>query len=82
MTDPFPDDDAFKLGSKNDEPDDLKIPTNVEDKVYPKSRYISQNSPNCIYIPSKEIMLKLMRACIKVSKPEELWLFKTNPLFN
>lgn len=27
-----------------------------------------------IYIPKKEIMLKMMRACIAVKKPEDLWI--------
>ena len=82
MTDPFPDDDKFIIGSVDDVPDGLKTPSTVEDKVYPEGRYIPGQSPSCIYIPAKEIMLKMMRACIKVSKPDELWLFKTNPMFD
>ena len=66
FADPYPDDDKFIIGSVDDAPDYLVIPSKVEDKVYPDSRYVEGNSPNCIYLPNKEIMLKLMRACIKV----------------
>ena len=52
--------------------------TEVSDRVYPDSRYMKGNSPYTIYIPSKEIMLKLMRACIKVKKVEDLWIYNQN----
>jgi len=61
----------------DDIPDDLSTPCKVEDRVYPDSRYTPGNSPYCIYIPCREVMLKLMRACIKVNKPEHLWIFKS-----
>ena len=28
-----------------------------------------------MYIPNKEVMFKLMRACIKVNDPSELWIW-------
>ena len=78
FADPFPNDDEFIIGSVDDIPDDLATPCKVEDHVYPCIRYTEGNSPYCIYIPSREVMLKLMRACIKVKKPEDLWINQVN----
>ena len=50
------------------------MPTKPEDLVYFRSRYIEGFSPYCVYIPKKEIMLKLMRACVSVPKSEDLWI--------
>lgn len=74
FADPYPDDDKFIIGSIDDAPDDIKPPSKIEDLVYPRSRYCPHHSPHCIYIPNKEIMLKLMRACIKVKTPADLWV--------
>jgi hypothetical protein len=49
------------------------MPTKPDDWVYGPSRYEKGNSPVCIYIPAPEIMLKIMRACIDVKDPSELW---------
>ena len=57
-----------------DDGDNMCIPTKVDDWVYPESRYVEGLSPFVIYIPKKEIMLKMMRACIEVKKPEDLWI--------
>ena len=43
--------------------------------VYPKYKYIQGNSPYCIYIPSSEVMFKLMRSCIGVKEPENVFFF-------
>ena len=43
--------------------------------VYPKERYNEGNSPYTIYIPSKDIMFKLMRACIHAEDPTDLWFW-------
>jgi len=69
ITDPYPDDDLNIIGSRDDGEDTLPLPEKVEDYVYPDSRYIMGKSPYCIYIPNKEIMFKMMRACIKVKDP-------------
>ena len=68
--DPFPNDDKNIIGSVDDIPKDMETPCRVEDHVYPHSRYVKGNSPYCIYIPCKEIFLKLMRACIKVTSSD------------
>jgi hypothetical protein len=49
------------------------IPEDDLDFVYADSRYRKDNSPNCIYIPSKKVMLKIMRACIGITDVKELW---------
>jgi len=77
--DPYPQDDINIIGSVDDTPDDLKLPEGPDDRVYPDSRYTKGNSPYCIYIPCREIMLKLMRACIKVKHAEHLWVMKDRP---
>ena len=73
ISDPFPDDDLNIIGSRDDGEDFLAVPEKVEDFVYPDSRYVEGDSPNCIYIPNKEIMFKMMRACITVKDPFALW---------
>ena len=42
--------------------------------VYPESRYTSEQSPAPIYLPTNELLLAMMRACIYVEKPEQLWI--------
>ena len=71
-SDPFPNDDKMITGSLDDG-DDITLPEKVDDWVYPESRYIKGFSPYVIYIPKKEIMLKMMRACVDVKRPEDLW---------
>jgi len=43
--------------------------------VYPEYRYVYNNSPYTVYIPTAKELLKLMRACIGVTKPEDLIFF-------
>jgi len=42
--------------------------------VYPESRYGPDESPAAIHLPSRDVMFKLMRACIGVEKPADLWI--------
>ena len=71
--DPFPDDFVHVKGTVKDG-DNLRIPKHFEDLVYAKQRYNKDYSPACLYLPKKEIMLKMMRACIGVKKRSEFWL--------
>ena len=41
--------------------------------VYANERYVRENSPHTIYIPSRMVLFKIMRACIDISYPEYLW---------
>ena len=72
-SDPFPNDDEFIKGSLDDG-DGMSMPKYFTDLVYNESRYIEGFSPYCIYIPKKEIMVKIMRACIAVKCPHDLWI--------
>jgi hypothetical protein len=49
------------------------LPGEPYDKVYPDLWYRESSCPYCIYIPRKEIMLKMMRACIGISDVQDLW---------
>ena len=42
--------------------------------IYFKQRY-SENSPMTVYIPTKDIMFKMMRACLGCQNIEDLWIF-------
>ena len=73
LEDPFPDDDKFIKGSLDDvDPKVYFMPQVPTDLVYQKQRFTA-TSPTCVYIPRKEIMLKLMRAAIEASDVDELW---------
>ena len=41
--------------------------------VYREERYIKGNSPNSLYIPSKLVLFKIMRACIGILDKNKLW---------
>jgi hypothetical protein len=71
-SDPFPQDDEFIIGSLDDG-DNLVVPEAPLDLVYEESRYMQDCSPLCIYVPKKEIMLKMMRACVEIKNPCSLW---------
>ena len=49
------------------------IPHDIDQLVYPKSRYIEGMFPWVIYVPRQDVMFKMMRACVEVTKEEELW---------
>ena len=70
--DPYPNDDQFITGSLDDGYN-LRCPESPDDLVYQEQRYIKGNSPICQYIPRKEIMLKIMRACVGIKTPQDLW---------
>ena len=42
--------------------------------VYAESRFKEEFSPMVIYVPSRLIMMKLMRACIACEFPGDLWI--------
>lgn len=43
--------------------------------VYQSKRYAEDYSPMCVYIPSSEILFKMMRACIGTYAIEDLWIY-------
>ena len=62
MTDPFPDEKMQCNGN-------VRAPMYHID-VYQKSRYTPDNSPSVIYIPTRNVMIKMMRSCIGVDDPK------------
>ena len=69
MSDPFPEDNLEGSLGEND-PAIYRMPEAPEHNVYDKSRYIYWLAPYTIYIPRREIMMKIMRACIGVTHPD------------
>ena len=65
VPDPFPDEDSHVCLDS--------IPINPMGQGYQYCRYVKEHSPACLYIPSKQVMFKLMRACIHVEGPQDLW---------
>ena len=55
---------------------EFTIPITDDDLTYPENTYIENNSPHVHYFPSRLLMFKLMRACIDVQNPKDLWFNK------
>lgn len=72
LPDPFPDESTVM--DTNNCYNDPNSKFTVEDMVYPKSRYFDEYSPMIIYIPSKPMMVKIMRACMGCQSPADLWI--------
>lgn len=77
MSDPFPD-EATVIEQDNQLLGDQKL--TMENLVYPKERYKKGIIPLQIYIPSKQIMLKMIKACIGCESKEDLWFNRTNDM--
>ena len=45
--------------------------------AYKIGRYNDDESPTCIYLPTRQLLFKMMRACIGVEEPEELWIYNS-----
>lgn len=43
--------------------------------IYNSRRNKEEDSPLCVYIPSKDLMFKMMRACIGCECVEDLWIY-------
>jgi len=69
LIDPFPEEEVA-IESPGELPKEVD---GVLPDVYADTRYVYGNSPYCLYIPNRDIMFKLMRACVKVEDAEELW---------
>ena len=53
----------------------IKLPSAANDLVYHESRYKEEYSPYVIYLPSDDLMFKLMRACLNCKQIEDLWIY-------
>lgn len=49
------------------------LPQNPEDMAYPRSHMKEAVTPLGIFIPRRELLLKMMRACIGVTDKNQLW---------
>ena len=49
--------------------------------VYPLNRYHHEYSPCSMYIPSRTLLFKLMKACCGCEDIHDLWLMKMHPKF-
>ena len=64
--------------AKNDstiEPTETFDEQRLVNLVYQAQRYIEDCSPMCVYIPSNEVLFKMMRACIGCDNVEDLWIY-------
>ena len=60
-----------------DENFDFKIPEKVTHEVYAEPRMTDSTcSPLCVYVPTTQLMFKLIRACIGVESVKDLWFMK------
>ena len=67
IMDPFP-------NERSEDQAVMSSPEKVSQDVYHTSRYVESQSPNVNFIPRQEIMWKLMRSCIGVKDPDDLWV--------
>lgn len=45
----------------------------MKDLIYAATQFSPLHPPRTHYIPSKEIMIKMMRVCVECKDPFELW---------
>ena len=51
-------------------------PVEYDDLVCNPKLLVKDRTPRMLSIPSKELMFKMMRACIGIEAEEELWFYK------
>ena len=73
LADPFPDETTL---IEERQYEDIK----VEKYIYPESRYKEGQSPRTIFLPTRHIFFKMIRACMGCESPEDLWFNKENNL--
>ena len=70
MADPFPDEftiidkDSHLLGDEE---------LTAEKLIYSAHKYKQGTYPRCIYMPTRPMMLKIIRACMGCLSVDELW---------
>ena len=52
----------------------FKVPKTAATPVYALSRYTADSCPTMLYIPSRRMLMTMMRACIQVTNINELWI--------
>jgi hypothetical protein len=48
----------------------------AENLIYDKKKYVENYPPKVTYIPSEEIMFKIMRSLINCKKIEDFFIFR------
>ena len=69
VSDPFPHEESTNNIS-------FAMPETPENFVYAEERLQKEISPYCIFVPRKEVMWKMMRACIGCKETSDLWIFQ------
>jgi hypothetical protein len=41
--------------------------------LYPKEEFSIEKHPDIVYMPSSNVMLTLLRACVDCQTPQQLW---------
>lgn len=77
LTDPFPR-ESKSMSNEEDIEKNNSMLNNAHELIYSKQRIHSENSPYPIYIPNRAMMFKIMRACIGITRPEDLWFNEHN----
>lgn len=70
MADPFPDETTMMDKSSHLLGDEE---ITAEKLIYAPHKYIKGTYPKCIYMPSRPMLLKIMRACMGCMSANELW---------
>lgn len=81
LTDPFPNEEKSMNNEEDIELNNMML-MDPHVLIYPKCRISENNSPQPIYIPNRAVMFKLMRACIGITRPEDLWFNLNNTKCN
>jgi len=50
------------------------LPEGADDLVYHPSRYDPHYAPYVVYLPTDEVMFKMMRACLRCQEAQDLWV--------
>ena len=74
MADPFP--DEATIMDTDFQHAGVQVPREkiFSTLVYPAYRYVDEMSPMRIYIPSRYVMLKLIKGCLDCNTIDELWI--------
>lgn len=82
MSDPFPDGNSAPL-SEVDHKLLANVPMNIdEDLLQPKYRFAANRPPAMVWLPTKQIMIKMIRASLGIVDPSELWCNMVRPTAN
>ena len=70
LPDPFPEEDTQDLEYQQILGNNEIV---IKDLVYPDCRFNVDYSPRTIFMPTKQVMFKMIRACLGCDGPQDLW---------